>query len=221
MNAERVYTVEKILAKEKRKGGWHYKVKWLGYSTPTWETIANCHSCEDAIKEFERSRGVATTSKSAVKKEESKPDKEESKSDPKKTVDSQKTVGNQKTMGNQKTLDYPNPGRVYRVEVGAKVDKILGVKMHEGYVVAIVLYADKTMEIVPTRAIIENQPEILAEFYESRLKPSQESAAVDAELKKQDKEEKKAARDPVESSDVEEDEDQSVVELSEDEDKEN
>ncbi|KAH7684544.1 Valyl-tRNA synthetase, partial [Aphelenchoides avenae] len=153
MNAERVYTVEKILAKEKRKGGWHYKVKWLGYSTPTWETVANCHSCEDAIKEFERSLGVATTSKSAVKKEESKSDKEEFKSDPKKTVD------NQKTVGKQNTLDYPKPGRVYRVETGAKVDKILGVKMHEGYVVAIVLYADKTMEIVPTRAIIENQPE--------------------------------------------------------------
>ncbi|KAH7716852.1 hypothetical protein AAVH_15739 [Aphelenchoides avenae] len=78
-------------------------------------------------------------------------------------------------------LDLPEPFKIYRVEHGATIDKILGVKRMGSGVVAMVAYADKTMEIVPTHVIGDNQPEILLAFYEARL-----HRTLKEELKKAD-----------------------------------
>ncbi|KAH7717133.1 hypothetical protein AAVH_15434, partial [Aphelenchoides avenae] len=62
--------------------------------------------------------------------------------------------------GQRKTIDYPVPGKIYRVETGSKITKICGVQRSEGEIVAMVQCTDGTLEIVPTRAICEQDPEV-------------------------------------------------------------
>lgn len=52
-NDEAVYDVEKILNKKVHKNKVYYKIKWVGFDEPTWESAKNCNGCEYLIEQFE------------------------------------------------------------------------------------------------------------------------------------------------------------------------
>ncbi len=66
--AEEVYEVEKILAQRKRNGNLEYKIKWKGYSTPTWEAESAVQMAQEAVQEFKDNEPLVPPEHSGRKK---------------------------------------------------------------------------------------------------------------------------------------------------------
>ncbi|KAH7725072.1 heterochromatin-associated protein [Aphelenchoides avenae] len=176
------FVAEKVLGKKTKNGKVHYQIKWVGYDDPediTWEPFDNCWHCIDKIIEYDES--LKKGKQAPQKPKEAAPTGPQRVKQPKIDYSLKPRVS-----------DYPKPGKVYRLDRGSTIEKILGVKRCVGFpgVVALVAYTDKTLEIVPTRVIAENQPEVLLEYYEARLHnggtPQERTAdaALEQELKK-------------------------------------
>jgi len=54
------YMIEKIVAQEKQRNRWMYRVRWTGYDEEedTWQPLTDLDGCRETVEEFPEKMGL-------------------------------------------------------------------------------------------------------------------------------------------------------------------
>jgi len=157
------FEVEEVLDKRTRKGVVEYKLKWKGWTDPTWEIEENCATCTDLIRDYENS--VAEKAKKGAKRKS--PATGKGKGDtPKVTKGKRKQ---QKTT--EEEILASNPPE-FGFEYGDDVLDIIGARMDDELKLFVSWNRgpEPPCSFVPARIANLKIPQKVIAFYESRLK---------------------------------------------------
>uniref|UniRef100_A0A183BYX1 Chromo domain-containing protein n=1 Tax=Globodera pallida TaxID=36090 RepID=A0A183BYX1_GLOPA len=159
--ADEVFVVEEIKAKQRVNGTDLYLIKWKGYDDEkedTWEPVENLH-CPETLKQFEATQ---VSDKAKRKKAGGKGQKKSTK---------KRGASDDATP----TIPFVNKERYHIEEDGALPGQIIGVMKHEesGNMMALLTYTDnqEATEFVPTKLLLkkESTAEMILDFYEIRV----------------------------------------------------
>lgn len=177
-----VYQVEKIVGKRWKGGRVQYKVKWEGYpySQCTWEPLEHLQTVFELIDQYNESQQT-TSKKSKKEKDEEhlrkKRKKSSSVSQEEKSEESSKDNSNKEQNGIANSQDKEVDGvitikedEIQREESAIIYKKVITVNKEFKAVVQIVKDGVESQITIPTSELRRLNPDILIDFYESKIK---------------------------------------------------
>lgn len=169
-----VYQVEKVIGKRIKGGKPLYKVKWEGYplSQCTWEPLENLQNVLDLVDEYEKSHSTTPSSKKGrvlLGKKRKTPDMKSPKeikekkthSNKESSTDSKEKEGDGVIcIENDSSSDSHNKQYIRVITINKEFKALVEVKK-DGL---------STEEMITTKELRRLNPDILIDFYESKIK---------------------------------------------------